>query len=389
MGKNDINVLMLRHNKVDPDPRVEKEVNSLLVCSNINIEVLAWDRTDNYNYRKDTLNLENGMAVIHRIGIVAGWGVGMKKNAVAFIKYVVKTFSWLMKHHKHYDVIHACDLQTVIPALIPIVLYKKKLVYDIYDYYSDTAHGSELILTLSRLFETKVINKASATIICSEQREKQIEPATPKKLCVIHNAPSKKQLVTESNSICQSQTNKPKLVYVGNLVEDRCIREIVELAKLQPDVEFHIGGMGALTSLVEESSKNLKNLFFYGKMKYADVLALEKECDILIAFYDQAVRNHRYAAPNKFYEAIGLGKPLVMLHDTGVDEIIDKYDLGVTVDQNIENMVKGINCLINRKDEWLQIASRAKELFIKQYCWEIMEERLLGLYSDIVKEMRI
>lgn len=386
MKKEKIKVLMLRHNKVDPDPRVEKEVNSLLENKNLNIEVLAWDRTENYKYRKDTLSLDNGNVVIHRIGIVAGWGVGMKKNAIAFVKYVFRTFGWLMKHHKEYDIVHACDLQTVIPALFPICLYRKKIVYDIYDYFSDTAHGSESVLKIARWFETRVINHASATIICSEQREEQIKPAIPKKLAIIHNAPAKHQIETHSPSICQSDSDKPKLVYVGNLVEDRCMREIVELAKIHQDVEFHIGGMGVLETLMQETEESLSNFYFYGKMKYSDVLALEKACDIMIAFYDQKVRNHRYAAPNKFYEALGLGKPLIMLHKTGVDDVIDKYELGSTVDQNIASMSNGINILLNKKNEWKEIERKSIKLFNEKYCWEIMGRRLNDLYNEIICE---
>lgn len=377
-------VLLLRHNKVDPDPRVEKEVNSLLENPNLNIEILAWDRSENYKYKKELLYLERGNAVIHRIGIVAGWGVGMKKNATAFLKYVFKTMTWLMKHYREYDIIHACDLQTVIPALIPICLYRKQLVYDIYDYFSDTAHGSVTILKIARWFETRVINHASATIICSEQREEQIKPAFPKKLAIIHNAPAKHQVETDSQCICQSNSDKPKLVYVGNLVEDRCMKEIVELAKIHQEIEFHIGGMGVLETLMKETAKNFSNFYFYGKMKYSDVLALEKDCDIMIAFYDQKVRNHRYAAPNKFYEALGLGKPLIMLHKTGVDDVIDKYELGATVDQNIESMSDGINELLNKKGEWPEIEKRSKQLFNENYCWEIMGNRLNQLYNRIV-----
>lgn len=378
-----IKVLLLRTNKVDPDPRVEKEVNSLLTNKNILIEVLAWDRTDNYKYHKDILMLENGSAIIHRIGIMAGWGVGIKKNAMAFFKYAFNTFVWLMKHHKEYDVIHACDLQTIIPSFIPVKLYRKKLVYDIFDYFSDTAHGNKVVLSIAKNFETRVIEKADATIICCEKRIEQIKPAIPNRLVVIHNAPSRLQVQTDSRGICRSNTGVPKLVYVGNLVEDRCIREIVEIARRCQNIEVHIGGMGTLADFVEESSKSIANLFFYGRMKYSDVLALEKECDIMIAFYDQRVLNHKYAAPNKFYEALGLGKPLIMLHNTGVDDVIDKYDLGITVDQNVEDMINGIENLLQRKNDWALIELKSKKLFDDEYCWEIMGNRLNALYNEI------
>lgn len=378
------NVLILRTNKVDPDPRVEKEANSLLINKKINVEVLAWDRTEKYKYRKEFLGLHNGDVVIHRIGIPAGWGVGIKKNSFAFMQYSIQTCLWLIKNHKHYDIIHACDLQTVIPSVIPLCLFKKKLIYDIFDYFSDTAHGNRIILKISKWFETKVINKATATIICSEKRKEQIEPARPKRLEIIHNSPSISQIDTETNHICKTISKKAKLVYVGNLVEDRCIKEIVELARIHNDIEFHIGGIGSLENYVKSSSEVLSNLYYYGKMPYSDVISLEKECDIMIAFYDQKVPNHKYAAPNKFYEALSLGKPIIMLHNTGVDDVIDRYNLGVTVNQDIQSMSAGIEYLLERKQTWKNIEEMSQRLFVNEYSWDIMETRLNQLYDNIL-----
>lgn len=379
-------VVMLRTNRVDPDPRVEKEVNSLLLNKKVQIEIHAWDRTASYEYRKEKLYLTNGVATIHRTGIPAGWGVGIKKNAVAYCRYFVRTLKWLMKNHRDYDYIHACDLHTVLPAMFPIVVFKKKLVYDIYDYFSETAHGNKIVLKLSKLFETFVINHATATIICSEKREEQIRPANPKRLVILHNAPSNSQIVVSNRRICMSEDDKPKLVYVGNLVEDRCIREVVDIARKCPDVEVHIGGIGALERFVDNAAHELDNLYYYGKMAYEDVLELEKQCDIMVAFYDQHVPNHRYAAPNKFYEALALGKPIIMLHDTGVDDIVDQYKLGITVEQNIESMIEGIRTLISERATWDRIGEKAHELFENEYSWDIMEMRLNKLYSEIVNE---
>ena len=378
-----LNVLLLRTNKVDPDPRVEKEVNSLLNCEDLCIEVLAWDRECNYKYHQDTLSLQNGNTTIHRLGIKAGWGVGIKKNAIAFVKYSIRTLIWLIKNHKKYDVIHACDLQTIIPSFIPILLFRKRFVYDIYDYFSDTAHGNYLILKLSKKIETIVINRADATIICSEKRKEQIFPAKPRKLVVIHNAPSRSQIIISDKSICKTHNDNTKLVYVGNLVEDRCIDLLIEVMKKNPEIELHIGGMGKLEKVVEKAARENENIYYYGKMKYNDVLALEKECDIIIALYDQAVHNHKYAAPNKFYESLALGKPIIMLHDTGMDELVDRYNLGITVDQNINSISSGINVLIKRKGDMDTMGKRAYDLFLAEYCWEIMEERLKEMYKMI------
>lgn len=381
-----LDVIMLRTNRVDPDPRVEKEVNSLLKAKDLNIEVLAWDRADDYKYSCDKLVLKNGSATIHRIGIKAGWGVGIKRNAKAFIKYAIKANAWLMKNHMKYDCIHACDLHTIVPAIGPLLLFRKKLVYDVCDYFADTAQGgSRWVLKLARKLETFVINHADATIICSEKRIEQIKPAKPKRLTVIHNSPPKEQFECKLavKRVCQSDSDRTKIVYVGNLVEDRCIKLLVDTVRELDDFELHIGGIGDLKDYVAEMADKCDNVYFYGKLPYDNVLALEKECDIMVAFYDPSVPNHRFAAPNKFYEAIAQGKPLVMFHNTGVDDIIDEYSLGVTVSPDIRDVQNGLKELVDRREEWKSISETDKFLYDTKYCWEIMEKKLLELYSKI------
>ena len=180
-----------------------------------------------------------------------------------------------------------------------------------------------------------------------------------------------------------SISNKYKIVYVGNLVKDRCISELLDVAISLPDVEFHIGGIGDLKSEVQKAANSYSNVYYYGQLPYSDVLSLENECDIILALYDPRIPNHKYAAPNKFYEALGIGKPIIMFHNTGVDEVIDRYQIGKTVDGNKDCIRAGLLEIISRNDRWLSWKAISQEVFKNDYCWEIMENRLLELYDGI------
>ena len=51
---------------------------------------------------------------------------------------------------------------------------------------------------------------------------------------------------------------------------------------------------------------------------YESALELYAKCDLMFALYDPAIPNHRYSAPNKVYEAMLLGKPIIVAEGTGV-----------------------------------------------------------------------
>ena len=377
-----MNILIIRTNAVNPDPRVEKEANSLLKSGVHSVTILAWDR-DNNSDSDSCLNLPNGSARIIRFGIISSWGGGIKKNLIPLLKFSLKVRKWLKKHHSEFDCFHCCDLPTAM--MCGRFLKKKKFVYDIFDYFADTAHAPKIVLNYARKKEKKMIELADYTIICSEQRIKQLGDARPKRLVVIHNSPDESILNFESPlPMIKSSSSLTRLVYVGNLIEERFIKEAISVVENHPDLELHIGGAGTLTQYVEKASQENRNIYYYGKLSYDKVLSLEKECDVMIALYDPSIRNNTFAAPNKFYESLLVGRPIVMIENTGVDQLINEWQIGAvsrTIDDaNLyEAIIKAKKLLKNDPD----YEKRARLLYKNMFSWSKMEERLLKIYEAI------
>lgn len=378
-------VVLLRTNGCRPDPRVEKEAISLIKLKNIDLKVVCWDRESNHAGSWELLEVPNGNVPILRFGCKASWGGGMKANFLPMLKFEWRLFWWLIKHHKEYDTIHACDLLTGLPAWLPCKIFKKQMVYDIFDYYAATAHGPEVLLNCFRKLENGIIGSADCTIICSEKRNEQIRGSNPKELVVLHNSPSSNQIEIsgDSNLKVFGRAHRVRIVYVGNLVDDRFITKALACADKLPEVEFHIGGFGVLEDYVRKLDETHKNIFFYGKMAYQDVLALEKQCDIMLALYDPAVPNHAYAAPNKFYEALALGKPLIMFHKTGMDGIIEENGIGAVCDPTEEGLLHAFESLIACREDWPSMGIKMQTLFQEQFSWDIMETRLQNIYLNL------
>ena len=370
-------ILFLRSNPVSPDSRVEKEVEVLKKVNN-EISIFCWDREKNGIVIKSAL--ENNIP-IYRVGIKAGYSQGFKKNLKPLIKFQISIIKFLFQNRKKIDVIHACDFDTALSAFIFSIIFKKKLVYDIFDYYVDAFNVPKFIKKLINFLDRKIINFSDATIICTEKRKEQIKGTTPKKLIIIHNTPPK----IENIDYKRLENEKIKIVYVGILPETgRLIKELVEVVEKNINLyELHIAGFGPLENYLKEKSKINKNIKFYGKIPYIKTLELENSCDIMTAIYDPSIPNHFYAAPNKFYESLMLGKPLIMIKNTGMSEIVSQYKIGEVIDYNKFSLEKGIKNLANKKNEWQQIKKIENELYEKKYSWEIMSKRLKNLYSEL------
>lgn len=374
-------VLLLRSNPVNPDPPVEKTAKAL-VKNGYRVTIAAWDRAARYESKTEELVWEEGKAKVIRFGIPATFGGGLKKNLKPLLRFQKQLYVWLKAHHREVDILHSFDLDTGYIAQKIAEKYHIKHIYQILDFYVD-AHpsGGSFVRKWIKKAELSVIDRANATVICTEKRKEQIYPSHPRRLTVIHNTPPKTARTTSVFSL--SPSDRTKIVYVGILAEGRLLPELLKTVSADKSLALHIGGFGMLEELVRTYAEQYDNIHFYGKLAYSDTLALESQCDIMTAIYDPTVPNHRYAAPNKFYEALMLGKPLLMAKNTGFDEVVQTHGLGCLIDYSEEGLCTGIKTV---KQGLISGAFSHKEsaaLYERTYSWEIMEERLTRLYDEI------
>lgn len=225
-------------------------------------------------------------------------------------------------------------------------------------------------------------NHSDYSIICSEKRLKQISNIKTNKICIIHNSPMKFEVKDYKFQF----SNRVKIVYVGILGENRMIRELVEVVKKDSSMELHIGGFGPLDSFISDASNKYENIVFYGKIPYQKTIYLEQKCDIIPALYSPRVKNHVYAAPNKFYEAGFLGKPTIMIKNSGMSELVDSNHLGLTIEDNKESLRNALAKIVNEIDYWKLQSETIKEYYEINFSWEEMSKRLVYLYDDLEKD---
>lgn len=371
-------VIFVRSNPVCPDPRVEKEVDCLNEAG-YSVNILAWDRAKKYRLKSSFCDLPSGKVQIFRFGIPASFGAGMR-NLFPFAIFQIRLFIWLCSNRKKYEVIHACDFDTALTSIICAKLLRKKLVFDIFDYLS--TNPNNMFRKIIQLLENSIINGADGVIICTEQRRGQIHGTKPKRLAIIHNSP---QELPCKGKLSKDQCLKKvyKIAYVGILQDYRLLIEISEVIVDMKNVELHIGGFGKYEDYFEQLSKKYDNIKYYGKLLYDETIELERNCDIMTAIYDPAIGNHYYAAPNKFYEALMLGKPLIMAKETGMSDVVKDNKIGVLIDFSKEGFGAGLAELISQEHRWDDISFNMQQIYREQFSWDEMKFRLISFYNDI------
>lgn len=371
---------MIRSNPVRPDSRVEKEAWSL-IRAGYQVHILAWDRDGNHKEQDGQIQAAGCSIPITWLGYQANFGEGMK-SIVPFLKFQMHMCRWLRRHMEEFDAVHACDFDTAFFSYHVVKRKHKKFIYDIFDFrYGEP---KSLLQRVVRKSQLRLVDRADAVIICTEERKEQIQDAHPKRLAVIHNTPFQEQQQGEDALVFQSDSPKIKVAYVGILADERLLTAIGHYFSQHHEVEWHVGGFGGLKDYLEGLAKENENIFFYGRIPYHHTLELESRCDIMLAIYDPGIENCRRAAPNKFYESLMLGKPVIMVRNTGMSGVVEKHDIGALIDFSEQGFGQGLQELAARRLEWGAMAERMQKLYRDAYSWEKMDARLASLYHGLL-----
>lgn len=368
-------IAFVRGTGIFNDSRATKEIKALIE-DGYYVEVVGWDRNGGALKRcEETFADVLDSVKFYFFDVRAENGIGMKNihKLFAWFRWVKRTLKTINKK-KDIFAIHACDLDAGIPAKKFCKKKKIKLVYDIFDYYIDTHHVPRPVRNFVENLEIKVINYAEISIICTDERKEQIQKATPKKLIVIHNSPEiNEMLAQEDVDYC----------YCGAMADRRLIFETLEEYSNNNDLKFIFAGYGPHSEKALNLANDNENFSFLGTVPYSTVLSLESRARVLSAIYEPTIRNHRLCAPNKFYEALALGKPLIVCKGTGIDEIVIKHNIGRVIDYDAQNFYKTLRELISDGELRKEMGQRARKLYEEKYHWRIMKDILLKAYREI------
>jgi glycosyltransferase involved in cell wall biosynthesis len=372
------NILICRSNPVAPDPRVEKEASSL-VEAGCRVSIIGWDRSG-------TLPLieKKGDYDIHRIPIPAKYGMGME-NLIKLLTWQASLFLWLYTHRKDFEILHACDFDTVLPCLIVKFIFGKKLVYDIFDFYPDHLRNTPgWIKRTVHMLDYWVINHADAVILVDDSRREQIKGTKPKRLFVVYNSPEDSKI--SGQSFEPSPEGKLRLTYVGLLQHERGLFEVLNIIKKHSSWVLEFAGFGGDEDMISSVCKDMPNVNWHGRISYDKAIKLTQQADVLFATYDPAIPNHKYSSPNKLFEAMMLGKPIIVARDTNMDVLVSKHDCGIIVEYGNETeLEEALLQLANDPELRKRLGENARKAYEVSYSWKIMKTRLIELYSQVQK----
>jgi glycosyltransferase involved in cell wall biosynthesis len=299
---------------------------------------------------------------------------------ISFQFFALKT---LFQYRRKITAVHCCDVDSCFLVFLFFRILKINFVLDILDLQSESILklNNFMKIVLNQI-EKIVIKQASKVIVVDKNRIPQIQNLVPREDIFIINNITEKLDQLHEHIIKIKPEKSIDVIYIGNLSEDRGIQCLLSAVNELPNVNFVIGGYGLLVDLIESSLQ--KNLTYLGKVNYNTAMEYISKSKIMVATYDSSIPNNRLSSPNKIFESMALGIPIIVSRDTSIDKFVSKNNFGLVIDyNNLENLIVSIRKLLEDLELYNQMCDNAFKIY-KNFSFKNALSVFTTIYKDFI-----
>ncbi len=166
-------------------------------------------------------------------------------------------------------------------------------------------------------------------------------------------------------------------------------REILEAMTLLPrhlNARLKIAGIFSPVDLENEARKSpgWDRIDFLGWQAHEDAMAMLKEARVGIVLF-HPIPNHMEAQPNKLFEYMSVGLPVVTSNFPLWRRVIEETQCGLVADPlNPKAIADAIQWLFEHPVEAEEMGKRGQQAIREQYNWDAEARKLLKFYERIM-----
>lgn len=305
--------------------------------------------------------------------------------------------AWLVGLREKGDVYHFHDPE-LLPGGIVAKLFGKKVIYDVHEDYSQEILTKEWLPTWMRPTLVQVVRVLE---LVGAMLFDGIVAATPSiaakfprgKTVIVENFPSEEDLPIRTLPAYESRPRNA--VYIGSITRERGIVTMVEAAALFPKgTKLVLVGTFEPKDLYVEVARlaGFARVQFLGELDREGVAAALAAARVGLLVL-RPTGNHYEALPNKLFEYMAAGLPVVASDFPVWRKTIEEHKCGITVDPDDPRAVaEAVQWLMDHPQEARDMGMRGKKAVEKYFNWGVCERKLLAFYRDIegtsVRKMR-
>ena len=287
---------------------------------------------------------------------------GRHKNPLVFLKYgfrVLKTY-----YFRRFDSFHLIN-ENLLLVFLPFLFWRRrKLVLDVFD--------SIFLRSGRRLgWLRNLCYQVPKRIIVTDDNRKSLVPARfHAKTIVVENFPYRFTGKLDKTS----QPDELVIFYNGSMSRSRGTDLLHQLLETDSRVRVKMAGW-----IYDEPTRQLAQhprVEFLGVLTQQQSTELAAQCDYILSLYEPINENNINASPNKIYDAIQVGTPVIINREVKIAAFVEENQLGYVLESfYAEDYPKLVESLVYRKKNYL-----FSEKLRVRFTWESVEDKLVDAH---------
>ena len=318
------------------------------------------------------------------------------------------------------DVIHYNDFNTLFSVVFGGKKGNTKVLYDSHEDYSLMIVSAvpRFLAKIASRFERWIVKKhVDAVISVSKPILDRLSKLGGEKNALILNCKDlksydvpdkdikstrKKFIQSLDDKSASNGNEKPEraedmdykflLLYVGSLGENRGLREVLSVFSSLNSAEnarLIIGGYGAIAGDLSNEMKDMGTALFLGEVPNDEVAVYTKACDAVYMMMNPKEKWHKIAMPNKLFEAMAAGRPIIASANTLYGEVVRNKECGIVIDYGDTDALKeAIIKLAADSESRTKMGQNGLHAAKREYNWESQKKKLTALYKTLVDDQK-
>lgn len=235
--------------------------------------------------------------------------------------------------------------------------------------------------TSFRIFENYIVKRLDYVLSATPFIRDRFLEVNPKSVD-INNFPMLSELQKESDW----NSKKEEICYIGGMTQIRGIGELVDAMEYIDGVKLNVAGKFSQQSFEQEVKnkvawkEKINEFGFVSRKETAQIMADSKIG--IVTFLP--LPNHVDAQPNKMFEYMSAGIPVIGSDFPLWRDIIVKNNCGLCVDpENPKAIADAIKELLNDPEKSKEMGKNGRKIILEKYNWESEGKKLVAIYNEL------
>ena len=303
-----------------------------------------------------------------------------------YLEFVMFLLGFVRQKQIRLVTIHCLPLLPI--ALVLKMRHRVKVIYDAHELETEIHNISAFKRRIYKVIERWMIGWVDHTFVVSPSimRWYENEYALGDRISMVLNTHERQGPVGDPRLHASLGISKDVriILYQGALIKGRGIERMIAAFEGMDTSGYAMVfmGYGSLEGFIKEKAAAGGGIHFHQAVRSEEIAEHTRSAYCGVCYVENGSLNDHYCLPNKFFEYLYSGVPVIASNGPDMAQILDQYKVGMVLNDldpsSLEKALSGVETMLDGG-----FASRIKAVN-EMYSWHMQEQNLERVYSALL-----